>query len=125
MTDRMLIAGVGNIFLSDDGFGVEVIRRLHSSALPDWVTVADYGASGMHLAHDLASGYETTILVDAAPRGGTPGTVYVIEPERPDNPPRRRWPGRSAPASSSTRTACSQTSSSACLTCSAPMPGRC
>jgi hydrogenase maturation protease len=79
MTRRMLIAGVGNIFLGDDGFGVEVARRLAAFDLPDWVRVADYGISGMHLAYDLAEGYETTILIDAAPRGGEPGTVYVIE----------------------------------------------
>jgi hydrogenase maturation protease len=82
----MLVAGVGNIFLGDDGFGVEVARRLASADLPDWVRVADYGISGMHLAYDLAGGYETAILVDAAPRGGEPGTVYVIEPDRPGKP---------------------------------------
>ena len=86
MTDRMLIAGVGNIFLSDDGFGSEVVRSLRAAELPDGVTVADYGTSGMHLAYDLASGYDTTILIDAAPRGGTPGDVYVIEPERSRQP---------------------------------------
>ncbi len=79
MTGRMLIAGVGNIFLGDDGFGVEVARRLSAADLPDWVRVADYGISGMHLAYDLAEGYETTILIDASPRGGEPGTVYVME----------------------------------------------
>jgi len=79
--NRMLIAGVGNIFLGDDGFGVEVAGRLARAGLPGWVRVADYGISGMHLAYDLAEGYETTILIDAAPRGDVPGTVYVIEPE--------------------------------------------
>ena len=79
MTGRMLIAGVGNIFLGDDGFGVEVANRLASQGLPDWVRVADYGISGMHLAYDLAEGFETTILVDATPRGSDPGTVYVME----------------------------------------------
>ena len=79
MTGRMLVAGVGNIFLGDDGFGVEVANRLASEGLPDWVRVADYGISGMHLAYDLAEGFETTILVDATPRGGDPGTVYVME----------------------------------------------
>ena len=79
MTGRMLIAGVGNIFLGDDGFGVEVASRLATAGLPDWVRVADYGISGMHLAYDLAEGFETTILVDATPRGGDPGTVYVME----------------------------------------------
>ncbi len=76
----MLIAGVGNIFLGDDGFGAEVARRLARAGLPDWVRVADYGISGMHLAYDMADGYDTTILVDATARGGEPGTVYVIEP---------------------------------------------
>jgi len=81
---RVLVAGVGNIFLGDDGFGVEVARRLGEPAvrdrLPDGVQVGDYGTSGMHLAYDLADhGYETTILVDAAPRGETPGTLTVLE----------------------------------------------
>jgi len=79
MTGRMVIAGVGNIFLGDDGFGVEVARRLADADLPDWVRVADYGISGMHLAYDLAEGFETTILIDASPRGEPPGTVYVLE----------------------------------------------
>jgi hydrogenase maturation protease len=75
----MLIAGVGNIFLGDDGFGAEVARRLAETVLPDWVQVADYGISGMHLAYDLADGYETAILIDAAPRGDQPGTVTVLD----------------------------------------------
>jgi hydrogenase maturation protease len=82
MAQRMLIAGVGNIFLGDDGFGTEVARRLAHGGLPDWVRVADYGISGLHLAYDMADGYDTTILVDATARGGEPGTVYVIEPDR-------------------------------------------
>ncbi len=82
MAQRMLIAGVGNIFLGDDGFGAEVARRLARAGLPDWVRVADYGISGVHLAYDMADGYDTTILVDATARGGAPGTVYLIEPER-------------------------------------------
>jgi hydrogenase maturation protease len=81
MTPRWLVAGIGNIFLGDDGFGVEVARRLAEASLPDWVRVTDYGISGLHLAYDLAEGYETAILVDAAPRGGQPGTVYVLEVE--------------------------------------------
>jgi hydrogenase maturation protease len=77
---RVLVAGVGNIFLGDDGFGVEVARRLGETELPDGVQVGDYGTSGMHLAYDLADhGYETTILVDAAPRGEPPGTLTVLE----------------------------------------------
>ena len=86
MTGRLLVAGVGNIFLGDDGFGVEVASRLSTAELPDWVRVADYGIRGMHLAYDLASGYDSAILIDATPRGGEPGTIYVIEPERPPAP---------------------------------------
>ncbi len=82
MPRRTLVACLGNIFLSDDGFGVEVARRLAREELPDGTTVTDYGIRGMHLAYDLAQGWDATILVDAAARGGEPGTVYVIEPER-------------------------------------------
>ena len=84
MTGRVLIAGVGNIFLGDDGFGVEVASRLASADLPDWAHVVDYGIRGMHLAYDLAGGYDSAILVDATPRGGAPGTVYLIEPDLAD-----------------------------------------
>jgi hydrogenase maturation protease len=85
-TGRMLIAGIGNIFLGDDGFGPEVARRLAGQALPGWVRVADYGISGMHLAYDLADGYDSAILIDAAPRGDEPGTVTVLAPAPPPRP---------------------------------------
>jgi len=79
---RLLIAGVGNIFLGDDAFGVEVAKRLTSEDLPDWVRVEDFGIRGVHFAfHLLDHEYETTILVDATARGGEPGTVYLIEPD--------------------------------------------
>jgi hydrogenase maturation protease len=79
---RVLVAGVGNVFLGDDGFGVEVVRRLASVELPEWVRVADFGIRGVHLAFELLEHpYESTILVDATPRGGAPGTVYLIEPD--------------------------------------------
>jgi hydrogenase maturation protease len=81
MSGGTLVAGIGNVFLSDDGFGVEVVSRLAGRGVPDGVRVIDYGIRGMHLAYDLASGYETAILVDAAPRGEAPGTVCVIEPD--------------------------------------------
>jgi hydrogenase maturation protease len=81
MTGKILVAGIGNIFLGDDGFGVEVAGRLADADLPDGVKVVDYGIRGMHLAYDLANGYDTAILVDATPRGGAPGTIYVIEPD--------------------------------------------
>ncbi|HEU5474967.1 MAG TPA: hydrogenase maturation protease [Actinophytocola sp.] len=80
MTPTVLVAGIGNIFLGDDGFGVEVARRLSEVDVPESVRVADYGIRGMHLAYDLAgAGYELIILVDATGRGEPPGTVYVIE----------------------------------------------
>jgi hydrogenase maturation protease len=86
VTERTLIAGIGNIFLGDDGFGVEVARRLAGEELPDHVTVADYGIAGMHLAYDLCDGYDRAILIDATPRGAEPGTVFVIEPEQAAEP---------------------------------------
>jgi hydrogenase maturation protease len=78
---RVLVAGIGNIFFSDDGFGVDVLKELEQVELPSWVQIADYGISGMHLAYDLLGGYDTTILIDATPRGEVPGTVYLIEPD--------------------------------------------
>jgi hydrogenase maturation protease len=77
---RILIAGIGNIFLGDDGFGVEVVRRLAQCQLPTDVRVVDFGIRGFDLTYALQDGYETTILVDACPHGEQPGTVYVIEP---------------------------------------------
>lgn len=76
------MAGIGNIFLGDDGFGVEVARRLATEELPSEVAVRDFGIRGLHLAYEMLDGaYEMTILVDATPRGGAPGTVYLLEPE--------------------------------------------
>jgi hydrogenase maturation protease len=77
---------VGNVFLGDDGFGVEVARRLASETLPGWVRVGDFGIRGVHLAYELLEGYEAAILVDASPRGEAPGTVYVIEPDLDGEP---------------------------------------
>jgi hydrogenase maturation protease len=79
MTTTM-VAGIGNIFLSDDAFGVELARRLTAETLPEGVKVVDYGIRGMHLAYDLLEmAPDTTILLDAVSRGGEPGTVYVLE----------------------------------------------
>ncbi|MGA2738750.1 MAG: hydrogenase maturation protease [Bryobacteraceae bacterium] len=78
---RILVAGIGNIFLGDDAFGVEVVRRLAWRALPDYVRVVDYGIRGLDLAYALMDDYDAAILVDAAGRGGDPGTLYVLEPE--------------------------------------------
>jgi hydrogenase maturation protease len=77
----ILVAGIGNIFLGDDAFGVEVVRRLAHRKLPEAVRVADFGIRGFDLAYALQDGYETTILVDACPHGEAPGTLYVIEPD--------------------------------------------
>ncbi len=79
---RILIAGIGNIFLGDDAFGSEVARRLLSRPLADEVRVIDFGIRGLDLAYALMDGYDVTILVDATPRGGAePGTLYTVEPD--------------------------------------------
>jgi hydrogenase maturation protease len=79
---RILVAGIGNIFLGDDAFGVEVARRLAARGLPDGVQVVDFGLRGLDLAYAMLSGeHEVAILVDAAPLDGSPGSVYLIEPE--------------------------------------------
>ncbi|HEY1467240.1 MAG TPA: hydrogenase maturation protease [Acidimicrobiales bacterium] len=76
---RVLIAGVGNIFLGDDGFGVEVAGRLDPTAVPATVKIADFGIRGVHLAYELLEGYDILILIDAVSRGDPPGTVSIIE----------------------------------------------
>ncbi len=81
---RILVAGIGNIFLGDDAFGVEVVRRLSSRELPSNVKVTDFGIRGYDLAYALLDQYDTTILVDACPRGEPAGTLYVIEPNLND-----------------------------------------
>lgn len=78
---HILIAGIGNIFLGDDGFGVEVAKRLEGRLYPEGVRVVDFGIRGFDLACALTDGPDVTILVDACPRGGVPGTIYVIEPD--------------------------------------------
>ncbi|MDB5307153.1 MAG: hybD [Gemmataceae bacterium] len=80
---RVLVAGVGNIFLGDDAFGVEVVRELAGRPLPDGVRVVDFGIRGLDLTYALLDGYEAVILVDATPRGGQPGTLYVLEVDPP------------------------------------------
>lgn len=81
---RILIAGIGNIFLGDDGFGVEAAQQLSRSNLPATVRVVDFGIRGLDLAYALQDEYETTILIDAFPRGQTPGTISVVEPDLND-----------------------------------------
>jgi len=77
---RILVAGIGNVFFGDDGFGVAVAGRLAATTLPAGVDVVDFGIRGMDLAYALRD-YDVAILVDAVPRGGAPGTLYVIEPD--------------------------------------------
>jgi hydrogenase maturation protease len=78
---RVLVAGIGNIFLADDGFGVEVARRLAHRELPAGAEVKDFGIRGMDLVYALGEGYDAAVFVDAVPRGEPPGTLFVIEPE--------------------------------------------
>ena len=78
---KVLVAGIGNVFLGDDGFGVEVIANLARRSLPANVELGDFGIRGLDLAYSLMDGYEAAILVDALPRGEPPGTVTVLEPD--------------------------------------------
>lgn len=80
-TARVLVAGIGNVFLGDDGFGVALAGRLARGEPRPGVDVVDFGIRGMDLAYALLGDYEAAILLDAAPRGEPPGTLYVIEPE--------------------------------------------
>jgi hydrogenase maturation protease len=81
MSASVLVAGIGNIFLGDDGFGVEVVRGLTTRSMPEGVTVKDFGIRGFDLAYALLDPWDTVILVDALPRGGVPGTLYTLEPD--------------------------------------------
>ena len=78
---RTLVAGVGDIFLGDDGFGCEVIRRLAGRELPDGVTARDFGIGGIHLAYELLDAWDRLVLIDALPRGEPPGTLSVLRPD--------------------------------------------
>jgi len=80
MSARVLVAGIGNVFFGDDGFGVEVARRLDRATLPENVDVRDYGIRSVHLAYDLVdNAYDSLILIDAAPLGDQPGTLAVLD----------------------------------------------
>ena len=81
MNPEVLIACVGNIFLGDDAFGVEVAQRLRSVSLPEGASVVDFGIRSYDLAYALMKPWELVVLVDAISRGGEPGTIYVIEPD--------------------------------------------
>jgi hydrogenase maturation protease len=89
MTTRILVAGIGNIFLGDDGFGSEVVRNAEipqgDSSGDSCVRVTDYGISGMHLAYDLLDEWDTLVLVDAVPSRGSPGTLHVFQADHADD----------------------------------------
>jgi hydrogenase maturation protease len=78
---RILVAGIGNIFLGDDAFGCEVARLLSERSLPKGVRVTDFGIRSFDLAYAIMEDYDAVILVDASPRGEAPGTLYLIEPQ--------------------------------------------
>ena len=83
---RTLVAGVGNIFLGDDAFGVEVVQRMIGTPMPEGVELIDFGIRGVHLAYQLLDGYDLLVLVDAAPRGEWPGTVSLLEVDQSQIP---------------------------------------
>jgi hydrogenase maturation protease len=82
MTTRILVAGIGNIFLGDDGFGSEVVRNAEIPRDDASVRVIDYGIRGMHLAYDLLEDWDSLVLVDAVPSRGNPGTLHVFQADR-------------------------------------------
>jgi len=86
MTGRTLVAGTGNVFLGDDGFGVEVARLLAGRPRPEGVEIADFGIRGVHLVYELLNGCDLFVLIDASPRGHEPGTVTVLEVDPADHP---------------------------------------
>src|SRR5262245_14948362 len=81
MNTRVLVAGIGNVFLGDDGFGVEVAWKLAGRPLPEGVVVADIGVRALHLAFQLMDRPATLLVVDAVDRGEPPGSLFVIEPQ--------------------------------------------
>jgi hydrogenase maturation protease len=76
---RILVAGIGNAWLRDDGFGGEVARRLEQRELPEGTVVLDFGSGGLDLAYEVMRGYDALVLVDVSRQGGEPGTLYVME----------------------------------------------
>jgi len=76
---RILVAGIGNAWLRDDGFGSEVVKRLESRKLPDGAVVFDFGTGGLDLAYEVMRGYDALVLVDVSRQGGEAGTLYVME----------------------------------------------
>jgi len=81
---RVMIAGVGNMFMKDDGFGGAVIKKMLDKKFPEGVEIKDFGTGGLKMAYDLMKGYDGLILLDASMRGEKPGTLCVIEPDEND-----------------------------------------
>jgi hydrogenase maturation protease len=81
---RILVAGIGNAFLGDDGFGGQVAQRLEKRELPEGVSVFDFGTGGLDLAYEVMRGYDALVLVDVSRQGEPPGTLYVMEPDPAD-----------------------------------------
>ena len=81
---QILVAGIGNAFLGDDGFGGQVAQRLEKRDLPEGVLVLDFGTGGLDLAYEVMRGYDALVLVDISRQGEPPGTIYVMEPDPAD-----------------------------------------
>ena len=81
---RILVAGIGNAWLRDDGFGGEVVKRLESRELPEGAAVFDFGTGGLDIAYEVMRGYDALVLIDVSRQGGEPGTLYVMEVHRED-----------------------------------------
>ena len=81
---QILVAGIGNAWLRDDGFGGEVAKQLTERELPDGVTVLDFGSGGLDLAYEVMRGYDALVLIDVSRQGGPPGTLYVMEAQEAD-----------------------------------------
>ena len=97
---RILVAGIGNVFLGDDGFGVAVAQRLARRSLPAHVRLMDAGIRGIDLCYALMDGCDAAILIDTTARGGAPGTLYVLAPDMHDEPDARDTSDAPADASS-------------------------
>jgi hydrogenase maturation protease len=76
---RILVAGIGNAWLRDDGFAGEVVKRLEARELPEGAVVFDFGTGGLDLAYEVMRGYDALVLIDVSRQGGEPGTLYVME----------------------------------------------
>lgn len=84
LPDRILVAGIGNIWMKDDGFGGAVAKRLNEGELPKGVIVTDFGIGGLDLAYELQGGFAALVLLDISRQGGEPGTLYVMEVDESD-----------------------------------------